>query len=58
MGGRGRSRQQAVYALTLALLEPGFAMSPEQRSEAVSALTGTTAAGEGRSVAPAGALAP
>lgn len=49
---------QAVYALILALLEPGFAMSPEQRSEAVSAPTGTTAAGEGRSVAPAGALAP
>lgn len=48
---------QAVYALILALLEPGFAMSPEQRSEAVSAPTGTTV-GEGRSVAPAGALAP
>ena len=52
------TRLQAVYALTLALLEPGFAMSPEQRSEVVSVPTGTTAAGEGRSVAPAGALAP
>ena len=52
------TRLQAIYALTLALLEPGFAEGPWRRSEAVSALTGTTVACEGCSVAPAGALAP
>ena len=52
------TRLQAVYALSLALLDPGFAGGPERCSEADSALIGTESTGEARSEAPAGALAP